>query len=110
MLAHGMGRAEIIAYFRKHYGEKKLSPTTQGLQSPGVDDAVIALLAGGGIIVLVMDRCGRAAQCPVIRPMLRLPSALTKATRRRNLTRRCASVLSASSRSASEACSIWPRY
>src|SRR3984893_8420007 len=31
MLAHGMGRIEIIAYFRSQYGEKILSaPTTQG--------------------------------------------------------------------------------
>ena len=57
MLAHGMGRAEIIAYFRKHYGEKILSaPTTQGFNLLAWTMPFIALLAGGGIIVLVMDR------------------------------------------------------
>jgi cytochrome c-type biogenesis protein CcmH len=57
MLAHGMGRAEIIAYFRKQYGEKILSaPTRQGFNLLAWTMPFIALLAGGGIIVLVMDR------------------------------------------------------
>jgi cytochrome c-type biogenesis protein CcmH/NrfF len=57
MLAHGMGGAEIIAYFRKQYGEKILSaPTTQGFDLLAWTMPFIALLAGGGIIVLVMDR------------------------------------------------------
>jgi cytochrome c-type biogenesis protein CcmH/NrfF len=43
--------------FRKQYGEKILSaPTTQGFNLLAWTMPFIALLAGGGIIVLVMDR------------------------------------------------------
>jgi cytochrome c-type biogenesis protein CcmH/NrfF len=57
MLAQGMGRAEIIPYFRKQYGEKILSaPTMQGFNLLAWTMPFIALLAGGGIIVMVMDR------------------------------------------------------
>ena len=57
MLAHGKGRAEIIGYFRKQYGEKILSaPTTQGFNLLAWTMPFIALLAGGAMIVLVMGR------------------------------------------------------
>jgi cytochrome c-type biogenesis protein CcmH len=57
MLAHGMGRAEIIAYFRKQYGEKILSaPTTQGFNLLAWTMPFAALLVGGGLVVLIMGR------------------------------------------------------
>ncbi|HVA84394.1 MAG TPA: cytochrome c-type biogenesis protein CcmH [Candidatus Binataceae bacterium] len=57
MLAHGMGRAEIIAYFRKQYGEKILSaPTTQGFNLLAWTMPFVALVVGGGLIVLMMER------------------------------------------------------
>jgi cytochrome c-type biogenesis protein CcmH len=57
MLAHGMGRAEIIAYFRKQYGEKILSaPTTQGFNLLAWTMPFVALIVGGGLVVLMMGR------------------------------------------------------
>ncbi len=57
MLAHGMGRAEIIAYFRKQYGEKILSaPTTQGFNLLAWTMPFVALLVGGALVVLMMGR------------------------------------------------------
>jgi cytochrome c-type biogenesis protein CcmH len=57
MLAHGMGRAEIIAYFRKQYGEKILSaPTTQGFNLLAWTMPFVALVLGGGLVVLMMGR------------------------------------------------------
>jgi cytochrome c-type biogenesis protein CcmH len=57
MLAHGMGRAQIIAYFRKQYGEKILSaPTTQGFNLFAWTMPFAALLVGGGLVVLMMGR------------------------------------------------------
>jgi cytochrome c-type biogenesis protein CcmH len=57
MLAHGMGRAEIIAYFRKQYGEKILSaPTTQGFNLLAWTMPFVALMVGGGLVVLMMGR------------------------------------------------------
>jgi cytochrome c-type biogenesis protein CcmH len=57
MLAHGMGRAEIIAYFRKQYGEEILSaPTTQGFNLLAWTMPFAALIVGGGLVVLMMGR------------------------------------------------------
>jgi len=57
MLAHGMGRAQIIAYFRKQYGEKILSaPTTQGFNLLAWTMPFVALVVGGGLVVLMMGR------------------------------------------------------
>ena len=57
MLAKRMGRAEIIAYFRKQYGEKILSaPTTQGFNLLAWTMPFAALLVGGGLVVLMMGR------------------------------------------------------
>ncbi len=57
MLAHGMGRAEIVAYFRKQYGEKILSaPTAQGFNLLAWTMPFVALLVGGATIVLAMGR------------------------------------------------------
>jgi cytochrome c-type biogenesis protein CcmH len=57
MLAKRMGRAEIIAYFRKQYGEKILSaPTTQGFNLLAWTMPFVALLVGGGLVVLMMGR------------------------------------------------------
>jgi cytochrome c-type biogenesis protein CcmH len=57
MLAHGMGRAEIIAYYRKQYGEKILSaPTTQGFNLLAWTMPFVALVVGGGLVVLMMGR------------------------------------------------------
>jgi cytochrome c-type biogenesis protein CcmH len=66
MLAHGMGRAEIIAYFRKQYGEKILSaPTTQGFNLLAWTMPFVALIVGGGLVVLMMGRWrGGASSVP----------------------------------------------
>ena len=65
MLAHGKGRAEIIAYFRKQYGEKILSaPTTQGFNLLAWTMPFVALLAGGGLMVLMMGRWRGGAPAP----------------------------------------------
>ena len=57
MLAKRMGRAEIIDYFRKQYGEKILSaPTTQGFNLLAWTMPFVALLLGGGLVVLMMGR------------------------------------------------------
>ncbi len=66
MLAHGMGRAEIIAYFRKQYGEKILSaPTTQGFNLLAWTMPFVALMVGGALVVLMMGRWrGGASSAP----------------------------------------------
>jgi cytochrome c-type biogenesis protein CcmH len=57
MLARGLGRAEVIAYFRAQYGEKILSaPTTRGFNLIAWIVPFAALLAGGGIVAIVMGR------------------------------------------------------
>ena len=65
MLAHGKGRAEIISYFRKQYGEKILSaPTTQGFNLLAWTMPFVALLVGGGLVVLMMGRWRGGASAP----------------------------------------------
>jgi cytochrome c-type biogenesis protein CcmH len=57
MLAKRMGRAEIVAYFRKQYGEKILSaPTTQGFNLLAWIMPFVVLLLGGGLVVMMMGR------------------------------------------------------
>ena len=57
MLSHGMGRTEIIGYFRKQYGEKILSaPTAQGFNLLAWTMPFVALIVGGGLVVLMMGR------------------------------------------------------
>jgi cytochrome c-type biogenesis protein CcmH len=57
MLAHGTGRAEIVASFRKQYGEKILSaPTTQGFNLLAWTMPFVALVVSGGLVVLMMGR------------------------------------------------------
>ena len=65
MLAHGKGRAEIIASFRKQYGEKILSaPTTQGFNLLAWTMPFVALLVGGGLVVLMMGRWRGGSSAP----------------------------------------------
>ncbi len=65
MLAHGKGRAEIISYFRKQYGEKILSaPTTQGFNLLAWTMPFVALLVGGGLVVLMMGRWRGGSPAP----------------------------------------------
>jgi cytochrome c-type biogenesis protein CcmH len=57
MLGRGMGRAQVIAYFRQQYGEKILSaPTTQGFNLLAWTMPFVALFLGGGLVVLMMGR------------------------------------------------------
>lgn len=57
MLGRGMGRAEIIAYFRKQYGEKILSaPTAQGFNLLAWTMPFVALLVGAVLVAVVMGR------------------------------------------------------
>jgi len=57
MIGNGMGRAQIIAYYRHKYGEKVLSaPTTEGFNLLAWAMPFIALAVGGGLIVLAFGR------------------------------------------------------
>ncbi len=63
MLARGLGRADVIAYFRAQYGEKILSaPTTKGFNLLAWTMPFVALLVGGTIVALVMGRWRGASQ------------------------------------------------
>ena len=65
MLAHGKGRAEILSYFRRQYGEKILSaPTTQGFNLLAWTMPFVAMLVGGGLVVLMMGRWRGGAPAP----------------------------------------------
>ena len=57
MIGKGMGRAQIIAFYRHKYGEKVLSaPTTDGFNLLAWTMPFIALVVGGGLIVLAFGR------------------------------------------------------
>ncbi len=57
MIRKGMGRAQIIAFYRHKYGEKVLSaPTTEGFNLLAWTMPFIALAVGGGLIVLAVGR------------------------------------------------------
>ena len=110
MLAHGKGRAEIISYFRKQYGEKILSaPTTQGFNLLAWTMPFVALLVGGGLVVLMMGRWrGGVARA---RRTIQRPAIQTQATPTNPAkpTPRFASVLNANCGSVFRPCFILPR-
>jgi cytochrome c-type biogenesis protein CcmH len=57
MIAKGMTRAQIIAFFRHKYGEKVLSaPTTEGFNLLAWTMPFIALALGGGAMALAVGR------------------------------------------------------
>jgi cytochrome c-type biogenesis protein CcmH/NrfF len=57
MIAKGMTRAQIIAFYRKQYGEKILSaPTTEGFNLLAWTMPFIALMVGGGAMMLAVGR------------------------------------------------------
>jgi len=57
MIGKGMGRAQINAFYRHKYGEKVLSaPTTEGFNILAWTMPFIALVVGGGLIVLAFGR------------------------------------------------------
>jgi cytochrome c-type biogenesis protein CcmH/NrfF len=57
MAARGMTKVEIIAYFRKKYGEKILAePTTHGFNLLAWTMPFAAVLCGGLVIMLVLGR------------------------------------------------------
>lgn len=57
MIARGMTRAQIVAFFRAQYGEKILSaPTTQGFNLLAWVMPFVALIAGGVLIFLSLGR------------------------------------------------------
>jgi cytochrome c-type biogenesis protein CcmH len=57
MIASGMTRAQIIAFYRRKYGEKVLSaPTTEGFNLLAWTMPFIALALGGGLMVLAVGR------------------------------------------------------
>ena len=65
MIATGMSRAEIIAAFRKKYGEKVLSaPTTEGFNILAWTAPFIALGAGVLVVLITMGRWRTAAPQP----------------------------------------------
>ena len=61
MLRRGMGRDVIVASFRRKYGEKILSaPTMQGFNILAWLMPFIAIVVGGGLIALMIERWRRA--------------------------------------------------
>ncbi len=57
MIGEGKTRAQIIAFYRREYGEKVLSaPTTEGFNLLAWTMPFIALVLGGGAIVLAFGR------------------------------------------------------
>lgn len=57
MIGRGMGRAQILAFYRDKYGEKVLSaPTAEGFNILAWTMPFIALLVGGGLIVMVFGK------------------------------------------------------
>ncbi len=57
MIGRGMSRAQIVAFFRKEYGEKILSaPTTEGFNLLAWTMPFIALVLGGGLIAIAAKR------------------------------------------------------
>jgi cytochrome c-type biogenesis protein CcmH len=57
MIAKGMTRAQIIAFYRKQYGEKILSaPTTEGFNILAWTMPFIALMVGGVAMMVAVGR------------------------------------------------------
>jgi len=57
MIGKGMTRAQIIAFYRREYGEKVLSaPTTEGFNILAWTMPFIALALGGGLMVFAVGR------------------------------------------------------
>jgi cytochrome c-type biogenesis protein CcmH/NrfF len=57
MVARGMTRVQIIAYFRKKYGEKILAePTTHGFNLLAWTMPFLAVLCGAGVVMIMMGR------------------------------------------------------
>jgi cytochrome c-type biogenesis protein CcmH len=66
MIGEGKTRAQIIAFYRREYGEKVLSaPTTEGFNLLAWTMPFIALALGGGLMALAVGRWqSRAASAP----------------------------------------------
>ena len=57
MIGKGMTRAQIVAFYRRQYGEKVLSaPTTEGFNLLAWMMPFIALVLGGGLMMLAVGR------------------------------------------------------
>ena len=57
MIGEGKTRAQIIAFYRRQYGEKVLSaPTTEGFNLLAWTMPFIALAVGGGLMVFAVGR------------------------------------------------------
>ena len=73
MIGNGMDRAQIVAFYRHKYGEKVLSaPTTEGFNLLAWTMPFIALVVGGGLIVLAF---GRWRSAPPLLPAGSMPAA-----------------------------------
>lgn len=65
MIDKGMERPAIVAVYRAKYGEKILSaPTTEGFNLLAWVMPFLALLVGGGFIVMVLGRWRQASPLP----------------------------------------------
>ncbi len=62
MIEKGMGRNQIIAFYRQEYGEKILSaPTTEGFNLLAWIMPFAAIVLGGGFIAAMLGRWRRAS-------------------------------------------------
>jgi cytochrome c-type biogenesis protein CcmH len=66
MIGEGKTRAQIIAFYRRQYGEKVLSaPTTEGFNLLAWTMPFIALALGGGLMAIAVGRWrSRASSAP----------------------------------------------
>ncbi len=85
LIARGMDRPQIIAFFRAKYGEKVLSaPTTQGFNLLAWVMPPLAMLIGAMLVMLTISRwrAARPAPAPSAAPEPAPPGADNPALRR----------------------------
>jgi cytochrome c-type biogenesis protein CcmH len=85
MIGKGMSRAQIVAFYRGKYGEKVLSaPTAEGFNLLAWTMPFIALVVGGGLMVLAFGRWRSAVpSAPGGSTPADAPSSFDPALRRR---------------------------
>jgi cytochrome c-type biogenesis protein CcmH len=85
MIGEGKTRAQIIAFYRRQYGEKVLSaPTTEGFNLLAWTMPFIALALGGGLMALMVGRWhSRVRSAPPVSNPDAAPAAFDPELRRK---------------------------